>query len=797
MNKLKQGGGLLLLCAILAYQSASTKPVYAKSHPNMATDRNNPILCAQEITEAIEPKDFVPSSVPAPEFSLEAGFYEEEVTLSLTAPKDFSIYVTTDGSLPKPDNPSAFLYTKPLPLTDLRTSDDVTKAWVIRAASFSPEKEGSDIVTKSYFIGNGMTERYQVPVVSLVTDPDNLYSEEDGIFLHYFTPGGEWERLFHFEYFTPQGECAVSINCGGRVHSGTNYETEVKPLRFYARASYDTQTDFEYDFFTDGTLPALDQNGQTIKKFKHLLLQGGGNELTSWDRTYFRDTLSAWCMRDTGLDVQASSPLVAFLNGDYYGIMNLRELQDGNYIEEHYGLDGTQVAIFEPLYDSEGQIYFETYADNDELARQSNQHFWTAFQFATNADLSDEENYKMVCEAFDIENYIDYLCIELFCGNTDWPGNNCKAWFYTGDENDLPGSDGRIRWLLYGTDFGFGLYGKPPSEDNITALLSSSSKVWPNPHGSTKLFRNLIKNKNFYNAFLSRMLDLLNENFNPDSINSQVDIMAGYYKDLIGELLRSGDWFDNYEDNIAAMKDYIRERPEYFYLFMQEHFGLGTRYFLQIDFDPSMGSLTVGTLDVCTGANCMGEDGFFGYYYSRIPVHVTATPADGYRFVGFTGDGLSFLTTENGVPIDQAQGMDGLLYYKGQDENNTALFMQDRVSVQNLGAQEQVHFKAVFEKEDASPSYLEKIGIAANIPTGSGNGDDTDSRKEGDTGTDGTHSGTQENSGTDGTYSDTQGEENSKKQNGTEFLLLCILLAITLGLVTYLGIRSSKKRFRH
>lgn len=845
MKNLKQYGRMLFLCGILACGNFVPTPAFASQTPDGLPTGQLPaghtgadaadVSANHAVADTADiPGDFVPSHLPCPEFSAEAGFYEDEFLLTLTVPKNFQIYVTTDGSLPSPDNDAAFCYREPILLTDLREADEVSKAWVVRAATFTPEGEGGDTITKSYFIGKGMTTRYAVPVVSLVTDPDNLYSETDGIYIHYGESGRDWERPFHFEYFTPGGGCAVSINCGGRVHGGASREADLKSLRLYARAQYDTKKNFKYDLFTGGTLPALDVNGKTIKKFKHLILRGGGNEATAWERIYFRDTLAAWCMRDTGLDIQAAQPLVAFLNGNYYGIMNLRERQDDRYIEEHYGLDHTQVAIYNFWYDEKGDIRIEADAETDALAGQAKQYYEEIFRFATTADLSVAENYEKVCQAFDIPNYIDYLCIELFCGNTDWPGNNCRAWRYMGGENELYGSDGKVRWLLYDTEFGFGLYGRHPSDDNVAAALSATSTEWPNQHGSTLLLRSLLANEDFYSAFLSRLLDLLNEEFVSDALIAQVDLMAEYYRDLIQENIDAGNRFGNYESNLSAVKDYIKKRPAYFYTLLYQNFELGARYTLHIDFDTSMGSLAVGTLQAKEGANCIRENGFYGFYYNGYPVKVTAVPAKGYRFVGFTGKGISALAAGDGTKISPADAPShNLLHYMAEDDTAAAIFTQDTVFVENAEANGQIYLTAVFEKEDAAPSYLDRVGATATLPgatdqppsgmqgisepnsvqgaDGQADGQGADGQVDGAQGTDGVADGAQGAGGqadgaqgaggaqsTDGLADGTQGADNQtgNTQDGTEFILLCILLVVALAFVTFLGIRASKRCFR-
>lgn len=783
MKKLNMYKGFLLLCGILALSpAAAVKAGFGSSLPETAKQGGalpqitaNRALSAPlpQIAAAVDTGDFVPSPLPSPEFSAEPGFYEDTLTLALSVPDGYEIYITLDGSLPEPENEAASLYTGPLVLTDLRDETMVTKAWVIRAAAAAPDGSCGDVVTGTYFIGRGMASKYSVPVVSLVTDADNLYDEETGIYANPWESGREWERPFHFEYFTRAEGQAVSMNCGGRVHGGASREIDMKSLRLYARAEYDAQKNFKYDFFSDGTLPAVDVNGEAITKFKRLLLRGGGNEATSWDRTYFRDTLAAWTMKDTRLDVQAAQPVVVFLNGSYYGIMNLRERQDERYIEEHYGLEPELVVIYSFWYDENGEIHIEAEADTDELAWQARAYYEEIFNFATTADLTVPENYEKVCAAFDIENYIDYLCVELFCDNTDWPGNNCKAWRYTGEAGGAYGSDGKIRWLLYDTEFGFGLYGRDPSDDSLAAALSDSSAEWPNQHGSTRLFRSLLQNESFRSAFVSRMLDLLNENFASKALKWQADAMAGYYKALIQECRNAGNWFDSYETNVSNVKKWIEKRHAYMYTLLGRHFDLGTRYTLSIGFNASMGSLTVGTLTASGDANCVDGDGFSGTYYSCCPVEVAAVPAEGYHFVGFTGSGLSALCSADGTRVDPEDPEHPLLvHYTAESGTAAALLTSDHVFIQSPDLSGNIFLTAVFEKDGASPSYLETIGAAP----GKADTDPDDAARPDASGT--------------------AAAEQNAPENPAEFILLCILLAIVLAFVTFLGVRSSRRRFR-
>ncbi len=590
----------------------------------------------------------------APTFSVEAGFYDKAQSLELTAPDGCRVYYTTDGSVPVPGEADTRLYENPLLLADVRGGSTVTKGTVIRAVSVTPDGICSNITTRSYFIGARMTGKYFIPVISLVTDPDNLYNKETGIFVHYNERGDEWERPIHFEFFEADGKQEFSINCGTRVHGGASRSSEVKSLRLYARQEYDEQKNFKYDFFSNGLVPALDTTGEPITKFKRLLLRGGGNEAGAWERVYFRDTLTAWLVQDR-LDVQASTPCIVFLNGSYYGIMNLRERQDSRYIENHYNLKNEEVAIYEFWYDEQGTFNVAADAKTPELADKAQQEYAAAYQFASTADMSVPENYAQVCEFFDIDNYIDYICIELYSNNTDWPGNNCKAWRYLGKDTGVPGGDGRVRFLLYDTEFGYGLYGKFASYNALANLLDAETTEWPNPKGSTAMFRNLLNSPEFLDAFLTRICDLLNETCEPTAVNAVVDKMAARYAGFIKENKNAGQFYDDYSRNLEIVKDFIKERPDALRKHLLEELDTGEPYTLYVLFDPAMGELKINGRSITGESNSYDTDegGFCGIYFGNCTLQIEALAKEGYRFTGFAGNAA---TTDSSLTIRHSDG---------------------------------------------------------------------------------------------------------------------------------------------
>ena len=523
-------------------------------------------------TYAAEEEVFVPSEVPAPEFSVLPGFYNSRFDLELIVPEGTEVYYTLDGSEPVQGEDNTFLYSGPIPVESCGETKGkgLPSATVVRAVAVSADGQYSDVRTGSYFVAYKMTEWYEVPVISIATNPEHFYGEETGIYTNYEEKGREWERPAHFEYFLPEGTREISMNVGVRLNGAYSRRFEMKSLRIYARAEYDTQKSFEYDFFSGGFIPAVEKNGEqkNIEKFKRLVLRGGGNESDAWEVTFFRDILTQSLMAGTSLDVQAYQPAVVFLNGEFYGILNIRERMDDRYLAAHYNCAEEDVAIYGFKYnkDADGKVILPAegedvfWVEMEEGPEEEAAFFEEAYDFVTLNDMSDPAMYAKAQEYFDIENFIDYLCVEMYCGNTDWPHNNCEAWRYTGEPSEEYGLDGKIRWLLFDTDFGFGLYGHSVEEQIIDSMVADQRGEQPYRDVLTCLFRSFLKNEGFKAQFKARFIELLNTNFKASGVMEKVDALIEIYEPLVAEkYLKYGERHP-IDYNMTVVRDYAATR---------------------------------------------------------------------------------------------------------------------------------------------------------------------------------------------------------------------------------------------
>jgi hypothetical protein len=468
-------------------------------------------------------------------FSHEAGFYENVIALSLNFSKpalgDVEIRYTLMG-----DEPSSTdaLFTNSI-LIDNRSQEEnlladipctpdfadwdgenhypawappeekIAKGRVIRAAAFLAGQRISRIATRTYFVFPEGRERYDFPVVSISCPVDSLFSFERGIYVpgaaleadnlvwsgNYFNTGSDWERRSNFEYFD-DGEAVVNQTIGLRIHGGKTRGAAQKTMRLYARSSYGEKR-LDYPFFSN----------KEQSSYKRLLLR---TTMGAWTNTILADAFAHQAARDLNLDIQEYQPVIVFINGEYWGVHELREHFDQHKLADDYGLDKDAINI----YSSYGEV-LEGEADTEFIYLRD--------QYLVQNDITDPQVYDYIKERFDIDHLIDYFFTEIFFNNPDWPGNNSKMWRSDSYDN-------KFRWLFYDLDGGMG---ENQIDDTLLAELLGGESAGGEDNWTNALISTLMKNETFKEQFISRAKYLLQETFSPESLYPLVQQMTAEY----------------------------------------------------------------------------------------------------------------------------------------------------------------------------------------------------------------------------------------------------------------------------
>jgi len=602
--------------------------------------------------------DRVPFTLPVlntldtPSFSHIGGFYEENFSLALSSQDpQAAIHYTLDGSEPTQDSP---LYNQPLQvssrvgqpneLSAISTTSthweepigEVFKATVVRAKAFHQDGAHSATETHTYFLDQNMAERYNLPIVSINTDPDHFFDYDEGIYVkgrvydeqggqegklaaNYWERGSQWERPMHIEFFDPFGRLFLTQDGGVRIHGSTTRTYPQKSLRLHADNWYGPLDNFSYELFPDLHDSVQDNS---IADFKTLVLRNSGNGLNS---PMFRNAITQALVSHTTLDSLAYRPVIVFLNGEYWGIYNLREYLDANYLASHYQIDPQKTVILE----RNGILVYGEPGDEA--------HYQALLDYIHKNGIQAPEHYSYISTQMDIDNYIDYQISEIYAGNKNWPFDNIKFWRYKTDtyQPDAPyGQDGRWRWLLFDFDntFGFGYGGWSESyQDN--QLLQAESAF---------LFRSLIGNTEFRRQFINRFADHLNTSFTPQRVISFIDNMQTAINPDMPEHIRRWHIMENsmnvWEKNVGMMRDFARQRPDDVRGHILDFFDLPGTAVVTLLTDSAKGHIRINSIDITPNTpGVMDVDEWSGTYFEGIPVNLSAIPKPGFQFVGWEG----------------------------------------------------------------------------------------------------------------------------------------------------------------
>ena len=535
-----------------------------------------------------------------PSFSQEGGFYTAPTTVTITSPSSEAVIrYTLDGS---PPTDSSLIYTSPIFIDSTR---------VIRARSFEPGKLFSEIITNSYIF----YDNTGLPVISLSTDPDNLFDEDIGIYVvgSNYNPSipqsenfwQDWERPVHVEFFEPTGVNGFSDDYGISIYGGVSRNKPQKSLAIACKDRYCSDI-INYQIFPDNTQ----------SEFKSFVLRNSGND---WGSTFIRDALMTSLLYDTDVDYQSYRPAITYINGEYWGIYNIREKLNLDYIVTNYNADDEYVDFLE--YECSETV---SVINGDSSA------YIELLNFVETHNMNDSSNYQYVADQIEIINYIDYFAAQNYYAMGDWPWNNSKFW----RTNTPPG---KWDWLLFDTDYGFGLFDIHPFDYNKLSWLV-------NPTGSLAitclLFSSLLENTFFRNNFINHSADLMNVNFKLDTVFQRIDaIRAIIEPEMPSHKNRWNQSMNYWYDQLEVLYEFAEHRSDFVREQIIEEFELSGLANVLLDIEPQ------GSCRIKISSKEIEGFPWEGIYFKDVPIQITAIPNPGYRFLSWvTSQGQYFGT---------------------------------------------------------------------------------------------------------------------------------------------------------
>jgi len=623
-------------------------------------------------------------------FSHNSGLYPAQFSLTITGPVGSTIYYSTDGSEPtsaKVGNGHVFQYTAPITVRDRNnpmqanvlasttnheqmymvpndprgdvpqiytglTNDKVPKATIIRAAAFVGGSQNGDIVTRTYFIGSLPSAYANTRIISLVSDPVGLVSEETGIMVrgsssnlwngtdqyNFRQKGEEWERPAYLEIFDENSRgLRLSTGVGIRVRGGYSRGTGQKSFTVYFKNQYgiNNLSRGTYDLIPG----AKKADGNRVDTFKGFMLRSGANDS---EYTKFYDLFIQELLNDRSFATQEGDPCIVYLNGEYWGPYNLQERYSDNHTGYKYGVKNENVISY----------------DNDELD-DGNPGEESLYLNLINGVINGSINYNQFCAQFDIDNFIDYWAAEVYINNEDWPQNNYRVWKVRNpalEAANNPYGDGKWRYQMFDTEFALGLYSNSIRDPIDVILNGKYSENGSDPHLNNKLFKKLLEYPDFCKQFVNTIMDLYNVNFHPSKFESLLTKYATRFAPLMGyDETTPGTYFSRwgrpwdsaYQDNVNEARNYLYDiRPAMVNDYLPTHFGsyTGTAHDVTITVTGRSELIKVNTVTVVSG--------WTGKYYSNNPITVTApSPTNGYELEWTVTGGTPTTSTASSITV--------------------------------------------------------------------------------------------------------------------------------------------------
>lgn len=553
-------GETVYLSNALLTDSLEVPPLFANESYGYS-DNGEPIIYSVASPNAINDEGLEEFRI---DFSHPAGFYDFEFELDMgTKNPEIEIYYTLDGRNP---SVSDLLYSSDLiiasrdgepnvhatqvmnPCNPIVQDSEVEKCNIVSARAFLNGEPVSRIYRRSYFVDDAGIDRYQLPVVSIITDPDNLFDEDVGIMV----PGGscdcetivtcnffkDWEAPVHMEWFE-SGSLLYSANLGIEIHGSSSRKGLQKPFKILSKKQYgDKNIDFpffentERDKWDDLVFKSINSRGND---------SGFSDELA-------HDIVIA---DDWNVECSAYRHFVLFLDGEYWGIYSLREKLDPEFVSNEYDIPSESLDFLRNM---------KTAAPNVVFGNDSS--FVALISEMQELDMDDPASIAFLETHVDIDNMWDYFIVETYGGNYDWTSHNMML--FTDRDDPL------FRWTFRLWDLDFAFTG--PYKVFMLRVLGYEGEYLGNtfePHPDSDqvfFYRKMLESTELRDRLLNRYIYHLQHSLCPEVMSA---IVAEHEARLVGDIEEHAQRYtsvieslDFWQNEVNRLYNFVEKRPD-------------------------------------------------------------------------------------------------------------------------------------------------------------------------------------------------------------------------------------------
>jgi hypothetical protein len=537
----------------------------------------------------------VPEVSASPSFSLESGYYSGSITVGITATAGAEIRFEIGGAVPTSNSP---LYTAPIA---------IDSSSVLRAIAIESGKQESEIVTNTYLFET----QHTIPVVSFVMEPDSLFDFEKGMYVigdssetngnFPFFGANFWEDFqypLHIEYMnelgTPEFEFMAEAEIGGNfsrgflkksfvINNNDRFGTDRLDYPLFPENNYD-----EYDGF---------------------VLRAGAEERSRLLNELMRTINLEWEHKNA---MQAYKPAVLYINGKYWGIYNIYERKNDDFVESRYGFKDIDM-----IKD------YDEVTDGDAIAYQA------LLQKFNDANLTGQAFFDYAESVIDFESFTDHWIYQLYTSHGD--PNNVRYW-----RPRL--ADGKWHYISYDFDWWRNLGQEDPSN-----YISALEDFIGGSTGGFKIFGRMLENEQYKEIFMNRLADLLNTSFQPQYMIGLIDsIDAAINPEMPRDIARWTDgWYDiggpttyNMEYISTITKWYVEDIPGHIYSEFSNSFQDDT-------VSVTLTSVLNGSIQLNSIRPDISSSSWSGVYFQDTNIRLLALPEDGYQLSAWIVNGES------------------------------------------------------------------------------------------------------------------------------------------------------------
>ena len=495
-------------------------------------------------------------------FLIDGGEYTGTVEVTIDAPENSVVYYTTDGSIPTKDD---MLYTQGETLT-------FTRVTALRARALDPTGflQPSPVITQTYLVNVYHT----LPIVSVITDPDNLWNPETGMLtagdnvnkekIPFKNTVYRWvkENLDaspgYVEIYLEDGTQLLDQGMEFKLQGQFSLDMPQKSFKLKAKSEYGDKY-FMANLFED----------RPFTEYKSFVLRISGND-NAWTRLidgfqdHLIDCFDEVTDRPVEVIYQSWRPVIVYLNGVYWGHYNMRERVDRYFVAQHEGLSLEEADNMDVLQANSSVVY------------GSNREYRALINNVE--DMSpgkNAEDLQYILDHIDIDSYFDYMAFEMFFGNSD-PGN---IRYYK-----LDGEDSKWKWIIFDMDYGLFNSGFNSPYSYLKEQGAGDQ------HINNTLIRKLLESDQMLDQFLTRLGEIY-QVFTTEFMLQELEKLVAIIEPEMP--LHFSRWaeetdkaitFDNpstpegalryWNQRLDRLRNVLKKRPTYFYEMVQEKFEL-------------------------------------------------------------------------------------------------------------------------------------------------------------------------------------------------------------------------------